>query len=292
MHTLLLTSSRARPVTCPLFTGLGVLLACFASLSPAWAQSANQDAAPDSDPLIFSAGLKTWTHAWDSWITSPTGTGVALGTLRYQVVQSVHSNLKTSATPFASVRQGRWMASLSHMQETSYTLQDASTPGGFGVSATRQETDASAGYYVLPTVALTLGFKRLNQDFGADRYQWSGPLLGSSASAPVAPGWSLYGTVGLGRLQARFPESQRDAAGHSRFGASYRLGEFGVAHGIPMDGGFLRAVAFTLGYRTQTVVTSGYALAVSQADHSTSVNSRTDLVDTTQGLALSLSAAF
>ncbi len=287
MHALLTPSS-----TSAIHRRIATALVCLASLAPAWAQSSSPEPEPDSDPFIFSAGLKTWTHGWDSWITSPTGTGVALGTLRYQVVQSVHSKLKTSLTPFASVRQGHWMASLSHMQDTNYSLEDASTPGGFGVSASRRETDVIAGYYLLPTVALTLGYKRLNQDFGADRYLWSGPLLGSSASASVAPGWSLYGTVGLGRLQARFPDSQRDAAGHSRFGASYRLGEFGIAHGIPMESGFLRAVAFTLGYRTQTVVTSGYALAVSQADHSTSVNSRAELVDTTQGLALSLSAAF
>jgi len=246
----------------------------------------------EADPWVASLGLKTWTNGWDSWFTSPTGTGVALGTRRYQVVQAAHSNIRTSVIPFASVRKGPVFGSLSLMQKTSYSLQDAGTPGGFDVNASRHEADGSLGWYIVPNLALTLGYKQLTQTYGSDRYRWAGPLVGVNGSATLAPGWALYGTVGLGSMKATFPAAQPDAQGRSSFHAGYRLGEFGVAHGVALDNPFLRSVAVTLGYRVQTVSTTGYALANTSPGGVSTINTRASLVDITQGLALSLSATF
>ncbi len=271
------------------------LALCLMTTGAARADAPAQPAAEplaEADPWLFSLGLKTWTNGWDSWFTSPTGTGVALGTRRYQVVQAVHSNLRTSVIPFASVRKGPVFGSLSLMQKTSYSLQDAGTPGGFDVSASRHESDGSVGWYIVPNLALTLGYKQLTQTYGSDRYRWAGPLLGVNGSATLAPGWALYATAGLGSLKATFPTAQADAQGRSSFHAGYRLGEFGVAHGMALDSPFLRSVAATLGYRVQTVSTTGYALANTSPGGVSTINTRASLVDITQGLALSLSATF
>ncbi|MEY4765137.1 MAG: hypothetical protein RI907_1810 [Pseudomonadota bacterium] len=248
--------------------------------------------ADEPDPWLFSAGTKLWLNTWDSWSTHPTGTGVALGTQRYQVVQAMHSGTRLSVIPFASVRKGALFAAASFMQRTSYALRDAGTPGGFDVNADRQEADVSAGWYVVPNVALTLGYKQLTQTYGSDRFRWAGPLMGVNTSAAVAPGWALYATAGLGAMQAQFPQTQSDAQGKHSFRAGYRLGEFGIAHGMALDNPWVRSLAFTAGYRVQTVTTTGYGLAQTAPDGSSTLNTRGSLVDTTQGLALSLSAAF
>jgi hypothetical protein len=264
-----------------------VWLAASCGLSTAWAQ-----ADPQADRLNLTLGVKTWSNSWDSWVTSRTGTGVALGTQRYQIVQAVSSGVRTSVTPYASLRHGRFFESVSMMQRTDYSLQDAGTPGGFVVRASRREADFNSGYSVLPNVAVTAGYKQLTQTYGQDRYRWAGPLVGVSGNASIAPGWSLYGSAGLGSLRANLPDSQKDSAGNTRFRATYRLTEFGIAHGLPGGGGFLRSIALTIGYRSQTVVTRGYGLAVTDPGGGFVGNTYGKLVDTTQGLALSIGFAF
>jgi hypothetical protein len=113
-----------------------------------------------------------------------------------------------------------------------------------------------------------------------------------SGNASIAPGWSLYGTAGLGSMRATLPEFQKDSAGNTRFRASYRLTEFGIAHGRPGGGGFIRSMSFTVGYRSQTVITRGYGLAVTDPGGGFVGNTSSKLVDTTQGLALSVGVAF
>lgn len=273
-----------------LFAVLSLGLVPLVVAAQAAAPAPAEEAAPSA--LSFSAGVKLWPNNWDSWVTSRTGTGVALGTLRYQTVQAVGSGNKLSTIPFASARYNDFFGSVSVMTRTRYTLLDTSTPGGFEVSASREEVDFNTGYFLIPGLALTAGYKRLTQVYGPDSYRWRGPIVGVSGSAPLSGGWALYGSAGVGFLKADFPTVQADASGKTKFNAAYRLGEFGLAYGMAPDLRFIRAVVGTVGYRVQNVSTKGYGLAVTDPQGAFTQNSTANLKDTTQGLVLGLNVAF
>jgi len=248
---------------------------------------------PDEDAgFEMSVGAKVWPTSWESWVTSPKGTGVALGTSRFQVVQSVSSSEEVSPIPFAIVHYKGFFGSLSAMSRTRFTLRDAGTPGGFDVSASRREVDAHAGYYLLSGLAVTLGYKQLTQTYGGDEFRWRGPILGLTGSAPIAVGVAIYGNAGAGRMTANFPAAQADFYGRTSFKASYRLGEFGLAYALPWMVWPANALLLTAGYRAQYVKTEGYALAVTDSNGVQSYNTTTSLKDTTQGFVFGVSGSF
>jgi hypothetical protein len=268
---------------------LPVLLSAFSG--PAWAQSAPPPAEP-SDPsqLRVSGGLRLWSAKWDSWNVNPVATGVYLGDSRYEVVEASGCREKLALVPFVSLRYGAVFVSASAMTNTSYQLHETGTPGGFDVGSSRSEFDFNLGYVFSPGVSLSLGNKRITQRFGPDGYQWSGPVLGLSAGAPLSSGWGLYTSLGLGRLRGKF--SRSDAAGHTRFGTDYRLMEAGFTYNVPTSVTWMRSLVLTTGYRIQRMATKGYSLAVTPSVGSPGENSSADLVDTTQGLVLGLQGTF
>ena len=275
--------------TCCLLIGWGVIVLPLAAAAQATAQA---EEVPKQAPLSLSVGVKLWANTWDSWVTSRTGTGVALGTLRYQTVQAVGSDTKLSVIPFASLRYKDFFGSVSVMTRTRYSLLDTATPGGFEISASRKEVDVNTGYFLLPGLALTAGFKQLTQVYGPDSYRWRGPIVGVSGSAGLARGWALYGSAGIGFLKANFPAVQADASGRTKFNADYRLGEFGLAYGTVPGVSFIKSIVGTMGYRLQNVATKGYGLAVTDPQGGFIPNASSNLKDTTQGLVLSLNVAF
>ena len=275
--------------TCCRLIGWGAIVFPVAALAQATAAA---DEAPKQAPLSFSVGVKLWANTWDSWVTSRTGTGVALGTLRYQTVQAVGSETKLSAIPFASLRYKDFFGSVSVMTRTRYSLLDTATPGGFEISASRKEVDVNTGYFVLPGLALTAGFKQLTQVYGPDSYRWRGPIVGVTGSAGLSGGWALYGSAGIGFLKADFPAVQADASGKTKFNADYRLGEFGLAYGTVPEVRFVKSIVGTLGYRLQNVATKGYGLAVTDPQGGFTPNASVSLKDTTQGPVFSLNVSF
>lgn len=253
-------------------------------------QACAQDSADSPRP---SVSVRAWTNTWDSWVTSPKGTGVALGTQRYQIVQAVNGGTRTSIIPVVSLRHGNFIESLSVMPRTSYSFQDAGTPGGYVVRASRSELDLNSGYRAGDNITLTAGYKRLTQTYGPDTFVWRGALVGINAHADLGSGWYLYSSAGLGYMKAIVPESQKDARQRTRFNADYRLGEFGVGFNPDIGGSFIKSTVLTIGYRTQTVTTRDYTLGTTDPTGSvTTPNATTSLVDTTQGLAASVVLIF
>lgn len=243
--------------------------------------------------LFVSAGLRAWYAQWDSWNVSPRATGVAVGDDRYEVVESRRGSTEGALIPFVSLRYGSMFLSASAMTSTDYTLHETATPGGFDVNSLREERDLNLGWLFAPGVGTTLGYKQIRQRFGSDEYTWRGPVLGLTASAPLASGWGLYGAFGLGRLTGEFPIA--DISGQTRFNADYRLVDLGVTHTFGAPAPWLRALVLTLGYRSQRVATQDYALAVIPSTASGQApreNTRGALVDTTQGFVLGLQASF
>jgi hypothetical protein len=212
--------------------------------------------AQESGPSV-SVGLKAWSTQWTTFGYDTNGGGQT-------VLTQVPAKDKVVLVPLLSVRWRDWVGSISGYGSTDYEFVD-------GGSNSRKELDANVGYLVLPGVAVTLGYKKVGQKAATDNYELAGLVAGMSATAPLSSTFSLYGSLGLGRLKDT-------SASTVKFDADYRLTEVGVAYTLPMER-FTKALTFTLGYRTQ-VLSSKEALG-SQ-----------DGRDLTQGLTLGLLAAF
>lgn len=215
--------------------------------------------------LSVSVGARAWYAEWTtfSFFTTPDGkTNLAL--------TQVAANNKLVVLPVVSVRYGNFSGSLSAFLPT-----DFSFVGGGG--NTRKELDVNLGYDVLPGVALTLGYKKVSQsDIEGNRYRPAGPVVGISANAPLAGAWSMYGSLGVGKLKT----PSGDAID---FKADYRLTELGLAYTLSGNQQPQRWT-FTAGYRIQVLS--------SQEAFTTPNGESQDARDTTQGLTIGVIATF
>jgi hypothetical protein len=220
------------------------------SATTAWAQ----------DPGVsVSVGARAWYTGWTtfSYFTDDSTPPQNLA------LTQVSADDKLAVIPMISVRYGNWLGSASGLPSTDFTF-----PNGSG---TREEFDANIGYFVIPSLAFTLGYKRVSQSDGPNRYRPAGPVVGISANAPLGGVWSIYGSLGVGWLKTPGGDA-------IDFEADYRLAELGLAY--TLDGNRVpRRWTFTGGYRFQ-VMTSKDAF-----------NSE-DGRDTTQGFTLGVMATF
>jgi hypothetical protein len=238
------------------------------------AEAPASDAPPSDLTLVF--GTKLWANQWSSWAAPSSGSGLNINPL--------NSGTSISVIPQLGLRYQRFIASMSMMARTSYTLDQAWQDS---LQANRTELDANIGAYVVPGLAVTLGYKRLTQNFGGE-FVWAGPTLGVSATGALTSHLSAYASVGLGALKATL--GNPDGAGNSSLSANYTVNEAGLAYAPGESGAsLLRKAAFTLGYRTQTVTTKGYVLTDSSRTPPTTTQ---NLRDTTQGLTLGMVLAF
>jgi hypothetical protein len=226
----------------------------------------------------LTGGVKLWATSWESWIVVPT----VFNKASRDVVETINSSTELAAIPQASVRYGNWLASASGLISTGYTFKPS---WGSSLAASRYEIDGNVGYYVLPGLALTAGYKQIDQKFGGT-YKWRGPTAGLSGTGGLGHGFSVYGAVGVGFMKGDLPFA--DGAGRTRLNASYFLGEAGIAYSFGNIGWLTRSLNVTLGYRSQTLTTKGYDLA--DTNTSPATISRQDVHDTTHGATLSVIA--
>jgi hypothetical protein len=246
-------------------------------------------AAVDWSDLQVTLGAKVWANEWTSWAPTPGG-----GTTGVQVIESVAANTHVAAIPQASVRFGDFLATTSYFVKTNYSLGGAvNASSGLlqTLNTPRRELDGNVGYFVLDTLAVTVGYKQIEQQFGIDHYKWTGPTIGLLASAPLRGSLGLYGTFAYGRLTMK--ASVPDVARRDRFNADYLLGEFGLSYGVTTPASWL-SFTFTLGYRAQIVSTHRYDLATGLTDATTGIpaSQAVDVHDITHGPALSILARF
>jgi len=226
-----------------------------------------------------TVGTKVWVNEWSSWYT-PTIGGQA-------EVVPIDSSTKVSLIPVVSLRFRDFYASFSTLLNTSYTLSGQAQNS---IDASRKEFDANVGYYVLPGVGVSLGFKSLSQTFGASNYRWRGPTIGASATVPIRGGTAAYGALGVGFFTMDLPAGDPNSPVNSGLNANYTIGEIGLAYattGIATIA--VTSTAFTLGYRFQSVATKDYKV---RASAGTSVIGSTDVHDVTQGPALGVLLRF
>lgn len=256
------------------FSGLIVSIIALAMSSPAHCADSS-----DNSELTATVGAKFWENTWESWIVVPTAFNLA----SRQVVDTVNSSSALAVIPQVSLRYGSWLGSVSALTPTNYT-QTASY--GTPLAASRYEVDGNFGYYVLPGLALTAGYKQLEQKFGGT-FKWRGPTLSTSGTARLGSGFSLYGTVSVGYLKVHLPFA--DGAGDTSRHAIYELGEAGLVYSFGDLARFLPFLNLTLGYRAQTLTTRGYGLL---DDNKPPIISHQDVHDTTQGPTVSIVGVF
>ncbi len=207
--------------------------------------------------LSVSVGVRAWNTQWDTFSYQDIGGG-------NQVVIQSPADEKLVLVPLLSVRYGNFVGSLSLYPSTDHRFLD-------GEIGTRKEFDVNLGYYVSPGVAVTLGYKKLEQKGSSGSYELTGPVAGVNATAPLGRDFALYGAFGLGRMKST-------SASTVKFDADYRLSELGVAYTLATPS-ISKALTFTLGYRTQVI---------SSKDAAEGQDGR----DLTQGLALGVIATF
>lgn len=223
-----------------------------------------------------------------------------------EVVNSVEGNKKVEALPTFTVRYDRYFLSAGYARySTDFNVSQSPvvTPD-FTTTITsrrdhisRREVDINAGYFVLPGLALTLGYKtgRENREtstglspvsVGSLDSKLDVWLVGALGSYEIQNGFSAYGQFGygVGRIRSTFgpglaPFTGREIRSH----AKYIVSEVGLAYRLPIEPSWLRRTSIALGYRSQTIKESVPSVVSGETR---------DLRDVKDGFVLSLNATF
>jgi hypothetical protein len=185
----------------------------------------------DSD-LSVTAGVRAW---WVEWTTFSYYPGIQ--NVPNVALTQTQASDELVLMPNVSVRKGKFSGSISAFPSKGFSFVD-------DPSAKRDELDMNAGYAVTSGLTVTLGYKKVEQGGSAGRYRPQGPVVGLSAYAPLGGLLSLYGSLGLGRMQT-------SGGDPIDFKADYTLAELGLAY-TPNTVGQGRWT-FTGGYRIQVL---------------------------------------
>lgn len=254
------------------------LLVC-AAASPAFA----------GDDVLVTLGAKVWNNKWTSWdYYPPLALSSTMGLPGAS--ENFTSGSQSALIPSLTLRYQNFLLTGSKFVNKEYGFAGSS---GTSFTAKRDETDLHAGYYVLPTLALTVGYKDVKQDFaGGKVFKYSGPIIGAVGSAPLTQGFSLYGNFGYGAMNAEFPSGLTDNSGRGKMNADYLLSDVGIAYSFDVNSLFpgAKAMTATLGYRSQTLATQGFAVGTDPAKPTQSRS--TELRDNTEGIVLGINITF
>jgi hypothetical protein len=261
-----------------------------------------------------SVGLKTWISDWELPIYSE-----AQNKSDIDSVNTYNSDTETIFIPVLSFRYKNFFVSGSYFPKTDYNFNDGffkgsyfapiegeslyywdaefgdwlqlsevaavSIPMPFHISSERSEWDINVGYYILPSLVATAGYKRIDRDFvfswrypddfsvstldknwepvetwDVERFEAEGIAtsaeskgdnktegwtVGISGVAPLQGRLGLYGSFAFGLLETT-------NTADTELDTNYYLGELGLLYSsqfsqIPM----LDAAAVYLGYRFQ-----------------------------------------
>ncbi|MBK7049963.1 MAG: hypothetical protein KBF98_02675 [Rhodoferax sp.] len=242
-----------------------------------------------ADDVSITVGAKLWNNKWTSWDYYPPF-GLSPTSSLPGASENFSSGNQAALLPSLTVRVRNFLVTGSVFADKKY---DFTGSNGIGFDAKRSETDLHVGYYVLPTLALTVGYKNVEQDFNNGKvFKYSGPIIGVVGSAPLTQGYSLYGNFGYGAMTANLPNGFTDNSGRGKLDADYYLSEVGVAYSFDVKSLFpsAKAMTATLGYRSQTLATQGFAVGL-DVNNPSKMRS-TELRDNTEGLALGVSITF
>jgi hypothetical protein len=248
----------------------------------------------------FFAGVRLWANRFDVPALQSDVVVQAPGVLvRQTSVTNNTSDTEFVPMPVIGFRIDRFVASASYFPRTSYD-------GGEVLGTVkRDEFDVSIGYSVLPSLVVSIGYKRGTQDkligqadpvtgeIPPSGVTSEGILLGASASLPIAGRLFLYGNAayGIGRNKYDFA----DAEGKSRRDADYRIGEIGVSYvayeGAPDSP--VKSLLVSFGYRAQVLTTKDVALGTFAFPSNQPLSiQKKDVRTTTDGFVLGVVGVF
>ncbi len=203
------------------------------------------------DDLHLSIGFRAW---FNNWLNGKFFAGS--GACAKCIVQLDDSSV--GYIPTIGVRYKDFFVSASGMLGAHYTNKNTSCCP----HSSRQEVDVNAGYYIHPSIALSLGYKGVFQQFKGtpafpptDHVNYNGPTLGISANVPIPEGgllpsgFSVYGSGGGGYMWAT-QSSCCSISNHAWYGAM----EGGLAY--KLDTLVPVPLVFTAGYKYQILWTT------------------------------------
>jgi hypothetical protein len=226
----------------------------------------------------FTIGIKAWDSGWQSYLPSTVAGVTPLGTpAASDVVNSVETSRHVEALPTLTLRYDRYFLSAGYARFSSdFSLQQSplvstSSPMTILTSRTdhltRREIDVNAGYFVLPGLALTIGYKNAKEDrdtrLGIAPGTTAGllnadvdvGLLGAVGSYEIQDGLSAYGQFGYGWGRARTTLGAASAVPGREISTNVRyiISELGLAYRLPWQSAWIKRSSVGLGYRSQTL---------------------------------------
>lgn len=226
------------------------------SVSPLAVMAQQQSAA--TPELSVTLGIRSFIHSVEGSSPVPVPGAVAPVVFFEDAVNTGTSEV--SWIPSIGVTYGSFLASASYLARTDYK---ETTSAGVPLDFSRKEWDANIGYFFLPALAVTVGYKSLEVEgsapgVGDGGQKYRGPTLGLISAAPLGDNLSLYGAAAVGRMKIRYtgylgPEIKSDGL--------YTFAEIGLRHTFALSGqAGLKAVTASIGYRTQRVRDDGIDL--------------------------------
>lgn len=241
--------------------------------------------------LNVFVGIRTWANRWDVPATT-TLIDPQTSLLRTKTRTEL-SDTKITTMPVLAIRYKDWLGSLTYFADTSYSTNNVLTK-----KVKRSEYDINLGYYILPSLLISLGYKHAEFDRAADTpdsgYKIDGLLLGATATAPLSAKWSVYGNLAFGiareRTDAPLPNGDRN------FDGEYRLSEVGLAYRFfqGAETGLVRSASLSIGYRAQNFTVESFPEFISSpaAPGTPIAVFKDDVSSDTSGFVLSLVASF
>ena len=232
-----------------------------AAAAAAFAFVSSPAVAQDWSDVHGTIGVRAWGVEWSTWFLVPGFLGGAV----YK-----EADRETAIIPVASLRYKDFLLAGSYMASKDYQFPVLNYP-----KTERREYDINFGYFVAPSLAVTIGYKDVKYDTTEGfNTSMKGPTLGASGSAPVAPWMSLYGSIATG-LNMKL----NDSSTFHDVKAKYLVTELGLAFPLGQMSPSFKGFVVTTGYRYQRI-----------GGHANSPGYPSDeLYETTQGFVLGLS---
>jgi len=256
-----------------------------------------------------SIGLKTWINEWEY--------PILLTTNNNYMVRTQHSDTTEFAfIPTLNLRYKKFFVSGSYLPDTNYSFETQNIDlvdkeiyiGTIAAqfNATRSEWDINLGYYILPSLIVTAGYKNINREFDINlndkqfpnvvqpflnvgKTDTSGFTLGFAGVAPLRGQFGLYGSFAYGWLKTEknISSNFKNVLGqqYGNFDVKYYLGEFGLTYFSKLENiHTLEAASIYMGYRFQ---------ALNEERGSLDNNGRPlEVTDTTSGFVFGVNLSF
>lgn len=206
------------------------------------------------DDINVTVGLRSYFNRTSGTATIP----IATSSGRAVTAQEINgTDYEITYIPTVGVRYKDAFVSASYFTNTTYQSEAFTVipPALTFVSLpfSRREWDANLGYYVLPTLGLSLGYKSAKVTLGNGDFKLNGPTIGVSGTAPLARSVNLYGNFAYGRLKGELVDSfGTDLLAGAKF--TYFNAEVGLGYGLDVKqlGRWIKSVNLTAGYRFQS----------------------------------------